>query len=102
MIDSGCSISASHDRSVFVEYSRYTGRITVEDGGCVNIVGIGKVVIECLVDGAIRPVYIQNAHHISSLTRNLISTNHITQNGSFLMKITNLFLQQSRHGIICI
>lgn len=46
LIDSGCSISASHDRSVFVEYSRYTGRITVGDGRCVNIVGIGTVVIE--------------------------------------------------------
>lgn len=81
IVDSGCSTSASFERENFINYRSFDGQISIGDGSKLNIVGIGTIKLWCKVGSRAKPLYIDNAHHVPQLTRNLLSVGQLKQQG---------------------
>lgn len=73
VIETECSITASHDKSAFINYKECAGEIVLGDGRKARITGLGALSIQCQINGVSKTLHIHNSHHIPTLRQNIVS-----------------------------
>lgn len=81
--DSGASKHMTYHREWFCEYTEYKDKRTVEvaNNECLEILGVGIIMIEARVNNQWEPRRLENVLYIPKLRKNLLSTAALTDKG---------------------
>jgi hypothetical protein len=65
------------DRSLFHDYHKFSGYVRVANNAVINVVGIGSVIINTVVDGKVLKTTLEGVLHVPDLAANLLSQDQL-------------------------
>src|SRR5947207_1699053 len=101
-LDSGCTRHMAADRSLFIDYHKFSGYVRVANDAVIKVVGTGSVIINTVVDEKVLKTTLEGVLHVPDLAANLLSQDQLVYESKLSIQhdSENGLRISNRHGTI--